>query len=141
MSWDILLFLSKLRKFHIRKSFEDSVDEGKRLEMDCQANSTWKRGDLFWKAKGPMADMFKQIRPQIQVELNQARNGSYQDVGFSLFMVGRTKTSAKPIIIIFSTDEKSRKAAKQAIKNRGILADTDFEVRTLKHPPSRRVKQ
>lgn len=139
--FDNLLSLSKLRQGHLRKSFEDSVDEEKRVDIGCETNSRWKRGELFWKAKGPMADTYKQIGPRIQAELNQARTGSYQDVGFSLFMVGETKTSAKPIIIIYSTDKRSRKAAKKAIRDRGILADTDLEVRTSKHPPSGRFKK
>ncbi|XPS73934.1 hypothetical protein M3J09_006064 [Ascochyta lentis] len=123
-----------------RKSFQDSVDDDKRLSIDFLANPKWKRGQFCWAAKGPIAEKYKDLEPQIRAELNQSRKESSSGVNFSLFMVGTTIKRAKPIIIFSSTDKKSRKDARKAIDRSDLLACTDFELGELRHPPSGGIK-
>jgi hypothetical protein len=133
---DSSLSLSKLIRRRSRESFEDSVDEDKRLNIDYQESSKWKRGHFCWEAKGAVAAAHALLGPSIRAELNQSRKQSSLEMAISLFMVGTTVTSASPITVISSTDMQSRKDAKKAIERSGILTDTKFELEDLRHLPS-----
>jgi hypothetical protein len=119
-----------------RISYLDSVDVEHPVHVDRIANPKWKRGQLCWDAKGKCSQDYKDMEMELLRELNQSRQESFCEVGVSLFMIGKTPESAKPIIIISSEDKRSREAAKKAITASGILTNTNFEVGVLKYLPS-----
>ncbi|KAI4614058.1 hypothetical protein J4E80_006748 [Alternaria sp. BMP 0032] len=119
-----------------RVNYEDSVDVGHPVCVDQKANPEWNQDHFCWEAKGKCAQDYQEVETKLLKELDQSRRESFCEVGVSLFMIGKTPRKAKPVIIISSQDQRSRKEAKKAITRSGILADLDFELGVLKYLPS-----
>lgn len=116
-----------------RKSFEDSVDKGKPL---TPVDGEWPTSQKCWEAKGPVLEEYKGLLKRLRAVVNRSCGTSVGEVAIDLFMVGKTPTRAKPIVILSSTDRKSRKAAREAIENSCILKDTSFSLGDRRYPPS-----
>ncbi|KAI4674392.1 uncharacterized protein J4E88_008126 [Alternaria novae-zelandiae] len=119
-----------------RVNYEDSVDMDHPVSVDQKANPEWNQDHFCWEAKGKCAQDYKEVETKLLRELDQSRRESFCEVGVSLFMIGKTPQKAKPVIIISSQDQRSRKEAKKAITRSGILEDLDFELGVLKYLPS-----
>ncbi|KAI4704996.1 hypothetical protein J4E89_009289 [Alternaria sp. Ai002NY15] len=119
-----------------RVNHEDSVDIEHPVRVDHEANPKWKNGQRCWEAKGKCAQMYAEATIKLLKELDQSRQESFREICVSLFMVGKTPGKAKPMIIISSEDEQSRKGAKDAIIRSGVLTDYGFKIGVLKYLPS-----
>ncbi|KAF1351595.1 hypothetical protein EJ07DRAFT_159337 [Lizonia empirigonia] len=116
-----------------RKSFEDSVDKGKPL---TPVDGEWPTNQKCWEAKGPVLKEYEGLLQRLRAVVNRSCGTSGGEVAIDLFMVGKTPTRAKPIVILSSTDRKSRKAAREAVENGCILKDTAFSLGDKRYPPS-----
>lgn len=119
-----------------RINYESSVDEKHPVHVDEEANPQWKRGQLCWMAQGKCAQDFKDMESELLEELNESRRESFSEISICLFMIGKTSLSAKPVIIISSEDEISRKKAKAAITKTRAFETSNFEIGCLKYLPS-----
>jgi hypothetical protein len=127
---------SKLNKDGPRRSCDDPVEIGDKVTIDYAANPQWKRGQLCWEPKGPVAVQYNDLAPKLLQELNKSRRESSREVSISLFMVGRTAAHAKPILIISGEEKQSRKEAKSQIIRSQLLANSGFEIGLLRYPPA-----
>lgn len=117
------------------EDFQISVDGDNRVSVNFQANPGWHRSQCCWEAKGPVAEKFNSLEPRIRAELNQSRRESGPEAAISLFMVGKTPEDAKPIIVISCTDKETRRDAKKAIKDSGVIRDTYFDIGYMRYSP------
>jgi hypothetical protein len=86
-------------------------------------------GNNCWNSKGPAAILYRTLAPQIQDVLNdymetwQQQDVSQHPLGFTMWMMGRTETTAKPALIFASHCERTREEAKQVVMESGLLAN------------------
>lgn len=102
-------------------SFQESVDENNRVDIDYRANPWWKTRYLCWEVKGAIAEEYRSLGPKIREALQNSCRESSFEVFVWPYMVGKSTKTARPVLIIASEDEASREDAKVAIETSGLL--------------------
>lgn len=83
------------------------------------------RSKLCWEAKGTPRDQFQQhLKPQITRSLNDSFGSVPGNDHFtlSLYMIGGSAETAVPTVVFISKSPQSRKDARKAMKESGILS-------------------
>ncbi|KAJ3577699.1 hypothetical protein NPX13_g2869 [Xylaria arbuscula] len=76
-----------------------------------------------WDANGPARAIFNsELHVKIKDYIVNNLPESCSFIGFSLFMVGRSQLRTSPTVLIVSDDKPRRKAAFEAVKSSGLLA-------------------
>jgi hypothetical protein len=79
----------------------------------------------FWEIKDPRREKLVPLELEVQQLLNTHNEHLMQreasNLSFSIFMVGRHETASCPILVIISTNKKSRQRVVDTIRRSGIL--------------------
>lgn len=99
---------------------------------------------VCFEAKGPALDIFLKLAPQIQVLLDDHRDGCFmgceeqpRTISYHIWMVGHQRPKAKPTLIISSKSKSQRLAAKDLIRDSGLLDQfPGVQLKTLDKRPA-----
>jgi hypothetical protein len=75
-----------------------------------------------WEAKGRARAVFVSLSPKIHEFLDQCSTPSSGEVHWSMYMIGRSKATVSPQLVICSTDSNTRKDIRKRIRDSGIMA-------------------
>jgi hypothetical protein len=122
------------------KSFFDSVDTDREVEVNYDKIKGWQKQHRCWEGKGPLAALYKELKPTLIKELDETSSDSNRGVsGVALvyFMVGQEAARAKPVIFIVNGGKDSRQEAYLALEKSSILtgAASDFTLAKLETSP------
>lgn len=74
-----------------------------------------------WHARGPARDLFVRLAEEVKTYLDRNCEPPSRELHWSLYMIGRTKSTARPVLMFICEDSNSRKTARKTIKESGIL--------------------
>lgn len=74
-----------------------------------------------WHAEGPARDLFFQLADEIKIYLDRNCEPPSRELHWSLYMIGRSKSTARPVLMFICEDSNSRRSARKTIKESGIL--------------------
>jgi hypothetical protein len=122
------------------KSFLESVDINREVEVSPDSIRGWQKQHRCWEGKGPLAALYKELKPKLIRELDQTSTDSNRGVtgpALVYFMVGPSAERGRPVIFIVNGCSSSRKEAKLALQRSGILTGTasDFTLAVLETSP------
>lgn len=104
------------------------------LNFTSERHTSWKNpeasiGDFCrtmgrnkcWHARGPARDIYIQLAEEIKTYIDRNCEPPSRDLYWSLYMIGRSECTARPVLMFICEDGDSRKIARKAIKESGIL--------------------
>jgi hypothetical protein len=74
-----------------------------------------------WEAVNTARQTFIQIADEIKVHLEKHSDPVLKPVTWTIYMIGRTKNTAKPTIMFISKEEDCRKKVRKTVEESGIL--------------------
>lgn len=77
----------------------------------------------IWEARGPARDAFNGLAPRIKEYLESSMEPIARRVTWSIYMVGRTGSTASPVVIFCCEVLESRRHIRKVIKESGILSE------------------
>jgi hypothetical protein len=110
---------------------------GDPVDIDYMGNSWWNRSLRCWNATGPALAEFDRLEPRIKEELDQSLQETSRRVIAAVYMIGTSKITASPIIVLVCTHRASAEEAKRIIKKSGMLEEHScFKVRIMPALPT-----
>jgi hypothetical protein len=79
------------------------------------------RDSSCWEAIGPARETFIQIADEIKYHLEKASEPVPQAVTWTIYMIGKTKNTAEPMILFCCRESASRKQVRTTVEESGIL--------------------
>ncbi|KAI7971099.1 hypothetical protein EIK77_007215 [Talaromyces pinophilus] len=74
-----------------------------------------------WHAQGPARDLFIRLADEVKIYLDRNCEPPSRELHWSLYMIGQTKSTARPVLMFICEERNSRKTARKTIKESGIL--------------------
>lgn len=75
----------------------------------------------IWQARGPARDAFNSLAPRIKEYLESSMEPIARRVTWSIYMIGRTESTASPVVMFCCEVLELRRDIRKAIKDSGIL--------------------
>lgn len=79
--------------------------------------------EAIWEARGPARDAFNSLAPKIKEYLENSSEPIARRVTWSIYMVGRTESTASPVVMFCCEILELRRDIRNIIKNSGILGE------------------
>lgn len=90
----------------------------------------------YWEAIGPAREAFEVLGPAIKSHLEKKSEPLEYPVTFTIYMVGRSRDKAFPVILSCSKDSASRRKAKKVVQESAILdSHPGIQLGVCKKPP------
>ncbi|KAF3407029.1 hypothetical protein DPV78_000628 [Talaromyces pinophilus] len=74
-----------------------------------------------WHAQGPARDLFIRLADEVKIYLDRNCEPPSRELHWSLYMIGQTKSTARPVLMFICEERNSRNTARKTIKESGIL--------------------
>ncbi|KUL89029.1 hypothetical protein ZTR_06026 [Talaromyces verruculosus] len=89
-----------------------------------------------WHAQGPARDLFIRLADEVKTYLDRNCEPPSRELHWSLYMIGRTKSTARPVLMFICEERNSREIARKTIKESGILQRyPGVDTADCSHPP------
>lgn len=79
--------------------------------------------EAIWEARGPARDAFNSLAPRIKEYLENSLEPIVRRVTWSIYMVGRTESTASPVVMFCCEILELRRNIRNVIKDSGILGE------------------
>lgn len=79
--------------------------------------------EALWEARGPARDAFNSLAPRIKEYLENSSEPIARRVTWSIYMVGRTESTASPVVMFCCEILELRRDIRNVIKDSGILGE------------------
>ncbi|KAH0541248.1 hypothetical protein FGG08_004253 [Glutinoglossum americanum] len=76
-----------------------------------------------WEATGPAREIFVQLAEQIKIYLESCSDPVPHTVTWSIYMIGKSKPTARPTVMFCCKEAKPRRTVRKMIDDSGILLD------------------
>lgn len=89
-----------------------------------------------WHAQGPARELFVLLAAEIKTYLDRNCEPPSRELHWSLYMIGQTESTARPVLMFICEDSNSRKTVRKTIKESGILLRyPGVDTADCSHPP------
>lgn len=89
-----------------------------------------------WHAQVPARELFILLAAEIKTYMDRNCESPSRELHWSLYMIGQTKSTARPVLMFICEDSNSRKTARKTIKESGILLRyPGVDTADCSHPP------
>ncbi|KAF2734546.1 hypothetical protein EJ04DRAFT_576804 [Polyplosphaeria fusca] len=100
---------------------KDSI--GDLVTIDYTSSYWWDKSLSCWDATGPALAEFEELEPYIKQELDQSCRETTRRIIAAVYMIGKSQSTARPVIVLACTHRPSAEEAKKILKKSRILAE------------------